>query len=87
MSEETKKTEEYKEFQKTGITEMRPYRLGESMDGITVSKDDYPAKDQGMIARDPKNHENRWYVNREFFEKNYEECVEDEIECCNKTED
>ena len=54
------------------IAEMRPYISGENLDGISVSGEDYPQEDMGMIARNPKNHNGQWYVARKYFEDNFE---------------
>lgn len=55
---------------------MRPYIPGESLDGVSVSAEDTPELG-GMIARNPDNHEDQWYVNHDYFEKNL---VLDEID-------
>lgn len=52
---------------------MRPYVKGEDLSGVSVSKEDNPETDMGMIARNPKNHEDKWYVARKYFEDNFEE--------------
>lgn len=51
---------------------MRPYVKGEDLTGISVSGTDHPETDMGMIARNPKNHEDKWYVARKYFEDNLE---------------
>lgn len=48
---------------------MRPYVPGESLTGISVSETDTPELG-GMIARNPDDHEDQWYVNHDYFEKN-----------------
>ena len=40
---------------------------------ISVSKNDDPPNDMGMIARNPKDHSDQWYVNQKYFEDNMEE--------------
>ena len=52
---------------------MRPYVLGEDLTGISVSDEDEPKNDMGMIARNPKNHNDKWYVAKKYFEDNFEE--------------
>jgi len=59
-------------YKKSAIQPMRPYVPGEDMEGISVSKEDTPELG-GMIAVNPKNNEDRWYVDKQFFEKNYRE--------------
>jgi hypothetical protein len=50
---------------------MRPYIPGEDLTGISVNKEDTPEAG-GMIARNAKNHEDQWYVGKQFFADNYE---------------
>ena len=64
---------EFKKYRRKGFAEMRPYELGESLIGISVNKEDHPPTDMGMIARNPNNHNDQWYVARKWFEDNYEE--------------
>jgi len=61
----------WKTYTRKGTTEMRPYKLGESLEGISVSAEDFPPEDMGMIARNPLNHKDQWYVARKWFEDNY----------------
>lgn len=63
--------EDFKRYRKKGIAEMRPYVLGESLNNISVSAVDTPGVG-GMIARNPENHTDQWYVASDFFSKNYE---------------
>ena len=51
---------------------MRPYILGEDLTHISVADVDYPPNDMGMIARNPKNHADQWYVAQKYFEDNLE---------------
>lgn len=57
---------------------MRPYVLGEDLTNISVSSVDDPENDGGMIARNPQNHEDQWYVARKYFEDNFERYYENE---------
>lgn len=61
---------EWKKYRKIAVQEMRPYVPGEESPGISVNKEDFPEVG-GMIARNPDNYEDQWYVSREFFEKSY----------------
>lgn len=63
---------EWKQYKRKGLSEMRPYILGEDLSGISVSQTDDPIHDMGMIARNPKNHDDQWYVARKYFEDNLE---------------
>lgn len=62
----------WRTYQRINYTEMRPYVKGEDLSDISVSQEDDPKNDMGMIARDPLNHEDKWYVAREYFEENFE---------------
>ena len=63
--------EEWKQYKRKGLSEMRPYRLGEDLTGISVNKEDTPAE-VGMVARNPKNHNDQWYVAEKYFNDNLE---------------
>ena len=63
---------EYKEYRRKGLSELRSYIKGEDLTNISVSKEDNPETDMGMIARNPNNLDDMWYVNRDYFEKNME---------------
>lgn len=59
------------------ITEMRPYEPGEELgDAVSMSKSDresgHPVKG-GMIARDPNDPSDRWYIRPGYFERNFDE--------------
>ena len=62
----------WKQYRRTGLSEMRPYVVDEDLTGISVSDADAP-KEGDMIARNPKNHADRWLVAKEYFEANLEE--------------
>ena len=68
---------EWKKYRRTNIAEMRPYIKGEDMTGISMGGHDLafnpPNVDMGMIARNPNNHKDQWYVARKYFEENFEE--------------
>ena len=64
---------EFKKYRRTNIAEMRPYIKGEDLTDISVSDVDKPISDMGMIARNPKNHKDQWYVARKYFEDNFEQ--------------
>ena len=63
----------FKEYKRTNVAEMRPYVLGEDLTGISVAEVDNPENDMGMIARNPNNYKDQWYVARKYFEENFEE--------------
>jgi len=62
----------YKQYKRKGLSEMRPYVLDEDLSDISVSAEDDPPNDMGMIARNPKNNADQWYVARKYFEDNLE---------------
>ena len=64
--------EEFKQYKRKGLSEMRPYVKGEDLTGVSVSDTDHPETDMGMVARNPVNHADRWYVARKYFEDNLE---------------
>lgn len=64
---------EFKQYKRKGLSEMRPYVSGEDLTGVSVSETDNPETDMGMIARNPVNHADQWYVARKYFEDNLEE--------------
>jgi hypothetical protein len=61
-----------KEYKKKGTILARPYIKGENLAGVSVSERDDPENDLGMIAQNPKDEKDRWYINSEFFRDNYE---------------
>ena len=63
---------EWYPYRRTGISELRPYIKGEDLTGVSVSAEDDPPNDMGMIARNHINHADQWYVARQYFENNFE---------------
>lgn len=61
---------EFKQYRKSAIAEMRPYVLGEDLAHVSVAEVDSP-EEGGMVARNPKNHADQWYVAKQFFADNY----------------
>ena len=61
---------EFKNYLKKTPQPLRPYVPGEDLSGISVNKEDTPEAG-GMIARNPENAEDQWYVSKAFFEANY----------------
>lgn len=68
----------FKHYKRKGLSEMRPYVPGESMDGVSVSEADkkLDTLEGGYIARNPENHDDKWYVAKAYFEANLEEALE-----------
>ncbi|MBL7161074.1 MAG: hypothetical protein ISS57_00600 [Anaerolineales bacterium] len=63
---------EFKQYRRKGLAEMRSYIPGEDLSGVSVSEGDDPMNDLGMIARNPKDHTDTWYVSKMYFEENFE---------------
>ena len=62
---------EFKKYIRKGFSEMRPYIPGENMSCVSVAAIDIPEVG-GMVARNPKNHKDQWYVAKQYFEDNLE---------------
>jgi hypothetical protein len=73
------------QYRRKGVAEMRPYRPGEDLTGISVSDVDDPPAPGGMIARNPANHKDSWYVARQYFEDNFEAVAEEKACRCPHT--
>ena len=65
----------WRQYRRKGVIELRPYVAEEDLTNVSVSEQDAP-KVGGMIARNPNNHADMWYVNKEYFDTNYEEIVQ-----------
>lgn len=63
----------FRKYVRTNIAEMRPYVAGENLTHISVSETDDPETDMGMVARNPQNHADQWYVARQYFNDNFKE--------------
>jgi hypothetical protein len=66
-------------YRRSNLVEIRPYVPGEDLTNINVSlpdsclsMQDSAAFDLGMVARNPKDHTDKWYMSRAHFEANYE---------------
>lgn len=68
---------EFKQFRRKGVVELRPWVPSDAENKkISISQADVAEIQKGapgMVARNPDNHEDMWYVSREYFLKNYEE--------------
>lgn len=65
----------WSQYKRRGVSEMRPYIVGEDVTGISISDADKlngSPKEGDMIARNPKNHEDQWLVAKKYFEENLE---------------
>lgn len=66
---------EYQQYRRKQIAELRPYVPGEDMRHVSVSHEDEKAgspKVGDMIARNPKNHDDKWLVAARYFADNFE---------------
>ncbi len=66
----------FKQYRRKQIAELRPFVPEDDMYGVSVSLEDAKAgspKEGDMIARNPKNHADQWYVNEKYFNENLEE--------------
>lgn len=62
---------EFKSYRKKGVQPMRPYIPGEDLTGINVDKGTVPEAG-GMIAVDPNNPSDQWYIAPGYFAQYYE---------------
>ena len=62
----------WKSYRRKEILEMRPYVPGETLRGVIVSNYVRPQTDGGMIARNPSNPNELWYMSKKYFEENFE---------------
>ena len=73
MTEDT--SGEFQFYQRTQVAEMRPWRPGEAVEGISISEADKAAgspKEGDMIARNPSNHDDQWLVSAAYFAANFQ---------------
>lgn len=89
-------TDEFKQYRRRQIAELRPYVPGEDLRGVSISEADLKGgspKPGDMIARNPKNHDDRWLVEMQYFRDNFEPVTlervvsprEDSSEDCKQT--
>jgi hypothetical protein len=65
----------YKQYRRKQVAEMRPYGHGDNLNGVSISDADRNAgspKPGDMIARNPKNHADKWLVAAKYFADNFE---------------
>jgi len=70
--EEDRIMSNWNQYKRKGLSEMRSYIKGEDLSAISVSDEDDPENDMGMVARNPNNHADQWYVARAYFNDNLE---------------
>jgi hypothetical protein len=69
------RTNDWMQYRRKAIAEMRPYRDGEILSGaVSISNEDRNGgspKVGDMIARNPKNHNDQWLVAAAYFADNF----------------
>lgn len=66
----------FKQYRRKQIAELAEWQFGFDMEGVSVSEVDKLAgspKTGDMIARNPKNHDDKWLVAEAYFKDNFEE--------------
>ncbi len=66
----------FKQYRRSAVAEMTRWVPGIDMSRVSVSAPDLEAgspKDGDMIARNPKNHDDKWLVAAAYFADNFEE--------------
>jgi hypothetical protein len=64
----------FQQYQRNQITELEPWFAGYDMTRVSVSAADRDAgspKPGDMIARNPKNHDDKWLVAAQYFAGNF----------------
>lgn len=61
---------EFKNYRKKAVTPMRPYVPGEDLTGVSVAEVDIP-EEGGMVARNPEDYNDQWYISKAYFQQNY----------------
>ena len=67
--------EDFKQYRRKQIAELRPVTLGEVLSNVSISDEDRKAgspKPGDMVARNPKNHADQWLVAAQYFADNFE---------------
>jgi hypothetical protein len=73
----------FKQYRKKRTVDIRPYRDGEVMTGITISsvdKENGSPKSGDMIAVNPENPADMWLISAAYFADNYIEVEDDELD-------
>ena len=68
----------WKQYKRKGLSEMIQYKEYEGiLNYVSVSEVDkqLPQEEfiEGYVARNPKNHDDLWYVAKKYFDENLEE--------------
>lgn len=66
----------FKQYKRKAIAEMAPWTPDIDMTGVSISEADFKSgspKNGDMVARNPKNHDDKWLVAAQYFSENFEE--------------
>lgn len=68
---------EFKKFKRKGLSEMVPFKeFTGDITKVSVSEPDRKLSEEefqkGYIARNPQNHNDMWYVAKDYFDANLE---------------
>lgn len=75
--------ETYSRYRRIAVAEMADWHPDFDMSGVSISEADREAgspKPGDKIARNPKNHSDRWLVSEEYFADNFEEADDAAVE-------
>ena len=61
----------YFPYKQKAVKYVRPYVPGEDLTSVSVSKEDNPAQG-GYIGINPNNPEDRWFIAKDYLNKNME---------------
>ncbi len=74
-----KEPNDFKKYRRKGIAEMRQVLFSDDLSGVSISDPDRKLMRespnvfaQGYIARNPDNHNDLWYVAKDYFDKHFE---------------
>jgi hypothetical protein len=65
----------FKQYRRKQIAELAEWTPEFDLTGVSISEEDRKAgspKPGDMIARNPKNHNDKWLVAKQYFEDNFE---------------
>lgn len=68
----------FQQYRRSQIAELAPWTPEFDITGVSISIEDAKAgspKTGDMIARNPKNHADKWLVAKKYFEDNFEPLV------------
>ena len=76
LLEKEKALSDFKQYRRRQkVSELRLYVEDEDLGGVAISPEDLEAgspKAGDMIARNPKNHDDKWLMAAEYFADNFE---------------